>query len=418
MRIYCLEVKRVLKSRRSVILLLVALVMSVVMAWLPVMYEDINQYDESGNKVAELNGLDAIAYKKSLRSINNGEVTPEKLKEALSIYQSAVLPYGEDSIYSGDFPTGLYMEKVFPVKALLGRLPEAFANPKTGQGASLLEISLNKLDGYYEQTVQHLKDIMQMEQKGHPAAQKQALQKYTEVITPFQLYAGYSRDAFDYIVLFIFLFVILCAAAVTPTFSDEYQTGSDSILRCTKHGRSRLATVKIMAALTIFTTAFVICISLHLLISNLAFGKECMKTSMQMLFSVISLPAFNLGQLQIALAIGGLISMLATISFTLFLSAKCKDSISVILIAMVMCLLPIFTYAAGANWLTFILPSGGIGMQNSLLYQLTGFNFLHIGKVSMWTPYVVLIASVVEIPVFLFLAVRTYCKHQVVNSPQ
>lgn len=414
MRIYWLEVKRVLKSRRSVILLLIALVMSMVMAWLPVMYQYINQYDESGNKVAELNGLDAIAYAKSLRSVNNGEVTPEKLKKALNIYQSAVLPYGEDSIYSGDFPPGLYMEKVFPVRALLGRLPEAFANPKTGQGASLLEISLNKLDGYYEQTVQHLKDIMQMEQKEHPAAQKQALQKYTEVITPFQLYAGYSRDAFDYIVLFIFLFVILCTAAVTPTFSDEYQTGSDSILRCTKHGRSRLATVKIMAALTVFTTAFVICISLHLLISNLAFGKECMKTSMQMLFSVISLPAFNLGQLQNALATGGLISLLATISFTLFLSAKCKDSISVILIAIVMCLLPIFTYAAGANWLTFILPSGGIGMQNSLLYQLIGFNFLHIGQVSMWTPYVLLIASVIEIPIFLFFAVRTYCKHQVV----
>lgn len=413
MRIFCLEVKRVLKSRRSVILLFITLVMSVIMAWLPVMYEGINQYDESGNKVAELNGLDAIAYKKSLRSVNNGEVTPEKLKEALNIYQSAVLPYGEDSIYSGDFPMGLYMKKVFPVRALLGRLPEAFANPKTGQGASLLEISLNKLDGYYEQTVQHLQDIMQMEQKEHPAAQKQALQKYTEVITPFQFYAGYSRDAFDYIVLFIFLLTILCTAAVTPTFSDEYQTGSDSILRCTKHGRFRLATVKIMAALTIFTTTFVICISLHLLISKLAFGKECMKTSMQMLFSVISLPAFNLGQLQIALAIGGLISLLATISFTLFLSAKCKDSLSVILIAIVMCMLPIFSYAAGANWLTFVLPSGGIGMQNSLLYQLIGFNFLHLGQVSMWTPYVVLIASAIEIPVFLFFAVRTYCKHQV-----
>ncbi|BCJ94128.1 ABC transporter permease [Anaerocolumna cellulosilytica] len=413
MRIYLLEVKRVLKSRRSIILLLIALLMSAVMAWLPVMYEDINQYDQNGNKVAELNGLDAIAYKKSLRSANDGEVTPEKLKEALTIYQSAVQPYGEDSIYSGEFPTEIYIKKVFPVEALLGRLPETFSDPKTGQGTSLMEISPDKLDGFYEQTVQHMKDIMQMEQKGHPSAQEQSLQKYAEVKMPFQFYPGYSRDAFDYIVLFIFLLVILCTAAATPTFSNEYQTGSDSILRCTKHGRSRLAIVKIMAALTIFTAAFIICISLHLLISNLAFGTECMKTSMQMLFSVISLPAFNLGQLQIALAIGGLLSLLATISFTLFLSAKFKDSISVILIAIVMCLLPIFTYSAGANWLTFILPSGGIGMQNSLLYQLTGFAYLHIGKISVWSPYVIMAAAIIEIPVFLFLAVRDYCKHQV-----
>lgn len=413
MRIYLLEVKRVLKSRRSIILLLIALVMSAVMAWLPVMYEDINQYDPNGNKVAELNGLDAIAYKKSLRSANNGVVTPDKLKEALTLYQSAVQPYGEDSIYSGEFPIKLYMEKVFPVEALLGRLPEAYSDPKTGQGTSLMEISPDKLDGFYEQTVQHLKDIMQMEQKGHPAAQKASLQKYTEIKTPFQFYPGYSRDAFDYIVLLIFILVILCTAAATPTFSNEYQTGSDSILRCTKYGRSRLATVKIMAALTIFTATFIICISLHLLISNLAFGTECMKTSMQMLFSVISLPAFNLGQLQIALAIGGIISLLATLSFTLFLSAKFKDSLSVILIAIVVCLLPIFTYSAGANWLTFLLPSGGIGMQNSLLYQLTGFTYLHLGQASIWSPYVTLAAAIIEIPVFLFLAVRTYCKHQV-----
>lgn len=413
MRIYWVEVKRVLKSRRSVVILLIALAMSVVMAWLPVIFEDINQYDENGNKVAELNGLDAIRYKKSLRLAGNGEVTPEKLKEALIIYQSAVQPYGEESIYSGDFPSDIYMKKVFPVEALLSRLPEAFSDSKTGQGTSLMEISPDQLDRFYEQTVQHLNDIMQMEQKRHPVAQEQALRKYKEVETPFQFYSGYSRDAFDYIVLSIFLLVILCTAAATPTFSSEYQTGSDSILRCTKHGRSRLAIVKIMAALTIFVVMFILCISLHLLISNLAFGTECLKTSMQMLFSVISLPALNLGQLQIVLAFGGLLSLLATISFTLFLSAKFKDSISVILIAIVMCLLPMFTYPSGANWLTFFLPSGGIGTQNSLLYQLTGFNFLHIGTASVWSPYIIMAAAIIEIPVFLSLAVRTYCKHQV-----
>lgn len=414
MDMYWLEVKRVLKSRRSMVLLLIALVMSGVMAGLPVMFEDINHYDENGHKVGELNGLDAIAYKKSLRLAYSGEVTPEKLKEALTIYQRAVGPYGEDSIYSGEFPTGLYLEKVFPVEGVLGRLPEAFADPKTGQGRSLLDISPDALDGFYEQTVQHVKDIMQMEQRDHPAARQHALQSYTEVKTPFLLYPGYSRDAFDYMVLFIFLLVILFTAAVTPTFCNDYQTGSDSILRCTKHGRSRLARVKIMAALTIFALGFILCMSLHLLISNLAFGAECRKTSMQMLFSVISLPGFNLGQLQMVLAMGGLLSLLAMLSFTLYLSAKFKDSVAVVLMALVMCLLPLFTYSAGANWLTFILPSGGTGMQNSLLYQLTGFAYLHIGQASVWSPYVTIGAAVIEIPVFLFLAVRTYCQHQVV----
>ena len=54
---------------------------------------------------------------------------------------------------------------------------------------------------------------------------------------------------------------------------------------------------------------------------------DCLKTSFQMLYSIINLPNINLGQLQIILAAAGLLSVLATVSCTLFLSAKCKDYI-------------------------------------------------------------------------------------------
>lgn len=413
MRIYWLEMKRILKSRRAMILLIIALGISAVMAYLPVTFESINYQDKNG-KVIMLNGKDAITYKKSIRSVHNGEVTPEKLKAALETYQSTVSQYEGINIDSEEFPLDVYTEMISPIRPLLGKLPEAFADPETGIGANLTDISPNEVDRFYEQCTQHLKDVMQMEQKKYPTAQEQSLQKYTEVKTPFQLYAGYSKDAFDYIELFIFVLVIICTAIAAPTFSDEYQTGSDSILRCTKHGRFRLAITKVAVALTIFVVSFVVCISLHLLISNLAFGPECMKTSLQMLFSVINLSALNLGQFQVVLAMGGLLSLLATVSFTLFLSAECKDSLSVILIAFVSCLLPIFAYTAlGANWISSILPSAGVGMQNNLLFQLINFHYLHIGQISLWTPYVILVATAVEIPVFLFLAVRAYCKHQV-----
>ena len=59
MRLFCLEVKRVLKSRRTLILLAVALVMSVVMAYLPIAFESINRPNQDGTKT-ELNGMEAI----------------------------------------------------------------------------------------------------------------------------------------------------------------------------------------------------------------------------------------------------------------------------------------------------------------------------------------------------------------------
>lgn len=414
MRIYRLELKRLLQSRRTVLLLLAALVLSALMAWLPVRYEDINQYDGQGNKVAQLNGSEAIQYKKSLRSGINGEVTPDKLAKALSAYQTAVKPYGEDRIYSGEFPMKLYMEQVFPLEALLNRVPEAYANPKTGKAASLMELTPEQMEGFYPQTVRHLQDIMQMEQEEHPAAQGQSLQRYSKVQTPYLFYPGYTKDAFDYIALYLFLLVILSTAAVAPTFSGEYQTGSDPILRATRHGRSRLAWVKIIAALSLYAAAFIICMALHLLISNLAFGKETMSTSIQLLFSVISLPAFNLGQLQLALVAGGGLTLLATLSFALYVSARCRDSLTGLLLTLGMCLLPIFAYSADAGWLAYSLPSGGVGLQNGLLYQLTGFNYLHIGQMSLWSPYFLLTAAAIEIPLFLWLAMRAYGKHQVV----
>jgi hypothetical protein len=412
MRIYWLEMKRVLKSRRIIILLLILLVMSAVMAYLPVTFESINYQDKNG-KVIMLDGLDAIKYKKSIRSVYNGDVTPAKVKTALESYQSTISRYKGIDVESNDFPLAVYAEKISPIMPLLGKLPEVFADPKTGMGTNLKDISPDEVDQLYKKTVQHLNNYMQLEQKGS-VAQEQAVKKYAKVKTPFLLYAGYSISAFEWIELFIFVLVILCTAMAASTFSNEYQTGSDSILRCTKQGRFRLAITKAAAALTLFVVTFVVCILLHLLISDLFFGPECMKTSIQMLFSVTSLPALNLGQLQIVLATGGLLSLLATVSFTLFLSAKCKDSLIAILIAFTSCLLPIFANSAlGENWISCILPSAGVGMKNSLLYQLIDLNYLHIGPISLWTPDVILVATAVEIPVFLLLAVRAYCKHQV-----
>lgn len=117
--------------------------------------------------------------------------------------------------------------------------------------------------------------------------------------------------------------------------------------------------------------------------------------------------------MQIVISLVGLISVLACVYCTFFLSAKCKDTLTVLLIAIGIVLIPTFAYTAlGVNWISAIFPSAGLGMQNNFLYQLINFNYLHIGGMSFWTPYTILISALIEIPVFLFLTVRTYCRHQ------
>ena len=52
-------------------------------------------------------------------------------------------------------------------------------------------------------------------------------------------------------------------------------------------------------------------------------------------------------------------------------------------------------------------------MQNNFRSQLADFNYLNIGGMSFWTPHVILISAGIELFVFTFLAIHSYCRHQV-----
>ena len=113
MRLFCLEVKRVLKSRRTLILLAVALVMSIAMAYLPIAFESINRPNPDGTKT-ELDGMETIEFKRDLYSAINGEVTPEKVSEALKTYQDLINEYGP--LESDTFPVSVSVKQIVPIR--------------------------------------------------------------------------------------------------------------------------------------------------------------------------------------------------------------------------------------------------------------------------------------------------------------
>ena len=170
MRLFRLELKRILKSRRTLILLAIALLLSVAMAYLPISFEGINRPNEDGT-VTELDGLAAIKYKQDLYKTSAGEVTPDRIKSALETYQSCVREYGP--VEEEGFPLAVYIEKIVPFRHLLMGLPETFADPVTGIGADLMDIDPNDIDGaYYEKCAEHLQDVMRNEQRENETAQQ------------------------------------------------------------------------------------------------------------------------------------------------------------------------------------------------------------------------------------------------------
>lgn len=64
--------------------------------------------------------------------------------------------------------------------------------------------------------------------------------------------------------------------------------------------------------------------------------------------------------------------------------------------------------------MVYMLPASGIGLRNSLLYQLVNLNFSRIGGIDIWTPSFIFFIAIVELLLFSVLSMRPYCKHEVV----
>lgn len=414
MRLMKLELKRVLKTRLTLILLTFSLVLSLVMAYIPTTFSYVSYLDDNGNTI-KLLGLDAVQYLKTLQSDTAGEVTPQKVRQAVEDYQTCLTKYGVENTY--DLPEGVYEAEILPYAPLLHGVREAFADPDSGIAPSLMDIDPEKIEDFYSACEARLDSLMKLEQRDHPRAQEAAKRLYSRVETPYQLYPGYITDAMDYQLLLSFLIVLFCTVIAAPIFTSDYQTGADDIYRCTKYGRVKFAVTKLLSALLICGTAFSLCAVVFLLVSNSLYGWECTKTSIQMLYSIVNLPNLNLGQLQWVCAGGYLLCLLATVSFTLFLSSRLRNVVASLAVALVCCILPVILYAALPSeigqWIYTILPAGGVALQTSFLYTLVDFAFWNMGNLAIWTPYVMLGAYCVEIPLFLCLAVYSYCTRKV-----
>ncbi len=410
MRIFLLEVKRVLRTRMTWVLLGVSLALTAFLAYIPVTYE--GAVIEEDGKETELQGIQAARFYRQYNDTIYGEVTAEKLREAIEKRLEIYPVY--DSEYGENIPSDVYYKELAPSEPYVHGIREVFADPKTGIAPQMLEIPPEYAEGYYERLTERLSSIMKMEQKDYPSAEKIAQEKFGKVERPYTYYYGANSNSMDYQVLLIFAVTIFCVVIAAPVFSAEYQTGADDILRCTRHGRLKLAAVKILSALLITGTAFVLCGALFILITNSLFGWEGTKTSIQILYSATSLPACHVGQLQWANLAGSFLILLSCISFTLFLSARMKNNVSALAAGLFFVILPVVAEAAlpgaAGTWLGCFLPSGGIGMSNCLLYSLVDYHFLHVGQASVWNVDLLLIVRAAEIPLFIFLTAYTYCR--------
>ena len=412
MNLYRLELKRVCKTRMTAILLAIALVLAVVMAYLPVTFIGWTELDASGNKVS-YTGLKAIRKRQEQQV--SGTITPDVMQEALETYQRVYRQYDASSI--NDIPVEVFYKELARYQPLVNNAKEAFADPKTGMAPGVMGLTAEDMQNFYSQLPKRLESVIWLEQSGKPGyeqAQAIAQKKFDAVQKPFTYSFGVSPDAMDYQTLLSLLLTLLCAVIAAPVFASDAQTGAQDIQLCTKNGGLRLAAAKLAAAFSITGAAYLLCGVVWILVTNALFGWESTQTSVQWLFSVTSLLPYTVGQMEWVMLVANFLIFFAEVAFVLMASVWAKNNLTALSVALISVVAPLIVYmvvpGSFGEWLSTLIPAGGIGLSNALLYKMISFDFLYAGGHAFFQADVLLASAPIKIVLLVGLAAWGYLR--------
>ena len=405
MRLYYLEMKRLIRTKSVWILMIAMVVLAAVMAYVPVTF--IRAYKTDAGNVQAVTGVQAVKISKETRKDMEGEVTEEKIRQAIRVLNEMYQEYG--SSFMEEVPADVYAEKIYPIMPVLNVIEQVLVpDGKNLYNMEAFDVKEEDAATIYEKYREEIQGLSQ-----NPELVKEMQKISGSVKTPFTYESGMTLETVDYYTIYLFLVMFAFIVIASPVYAAEYQTGADDVIRCTKNGRVRIAVTKILVTFTLAVATFVASSLTIVAVLYILYGGSGFGTSIQMGY-VFYLPALTIGsmlKLQIA---GGVLFTLATVSFVLFLSSKCKNVQTALISAFGIAILPMILNMAGnnnvLNIMRCILPTGGFGLINGLQSELMARNFALVAGHYIWLPYILLVAAAVAVPVFVGLTIVSYCR--------
>lgn len=405
MRLYYLEMKRLIRTKSVWILMIAMVVLAAVMAYVPVTF--IRAYKTDAGNVQAVTGVQAVKISKETRKDMEGEVTEEKIRQAIRVLNEMYQEYG--SSFMEEVPADVYAEKIYPIMPVLNVIEQVLVpDGKNLYNMEAFDVKEEDAATIYEKYREEIQGLSQ-----NPELVKEMQKISGSVKTPFTYESGMTLETVDYYTIYLFLVMFAFIVIASPVYAAEYQTGADDVIRCTKNGRVWIAVTKILVTFTLAVATFVASSLTFVAVLYILYGGSGFGTSIQMGY-VFYLPALTIGsmlKLQIA---GGVLFTLATVSFVLFLSSKCKNVQTALISAFGIAILPMILNMAGnnnvLNIMRCILPTGGFGLINGLQSELMARNFALVAGHYIWLPYILLVAAAVAVPVFVGLTIVSYCR--------
>ena len=380
-------------------------VLAAVMAYVPVTF--IRAYKTDAGNVQAVTGVQAVKISKETRKDLEGEVTEEKIRQAIRVLNEMYQEYG--SSFMEEVSADVYAEKIYPIMPVLNVIEQVLVpDGKNLYNMETFDVKEEDAATIYEKYREEIQGLSQ-----NPELVKEMQKISGSVKTPFTYESGMTLETVDYYTIYLFLVMFAFIVIASPVYAAEYQTGADDVIRCTKNGRVRIAVTKILVTFTLAVATFVASSLTFVAVLYILYGGSGFGTSIQMGY-VFYLPALTIGsmlKLQIA---GGVLFTLATVSFVLFLSSKCKNVQTALISAFGIAILPMILNMAGnnnvLNIMRCILPTGGFGLINGLQSELMARNFALVAGHYIWLPYILLVAAAVAVPVVVGLTIVSYCR--------
>ena len=394
-----MEIKRLLKTRSVVVLAVIALVLSLAMAIIAV----LGEYSiERASDTEWINhyGLDSIAYERERVAAMEGDVTLELLEE-YDQFAAAIEPYGP-------------AESDWPIE-MQERYDNSYSdNPiYTSVGGKTQHAA-----EYYEQRKADIWRTVRAEYG--PAAADAALAIDESAEYPFYYEygfgsSGYNRRVMVQLGTVIFALAFICSIVSIPVFSDGRVSNADTIFKCTKYGRGKLARTRILTAFTLWAVLYLVCAAAFCAIILVAYGPD--RSSMQLIAGSHVLGDVTMNGCLALCVLSGLLSSLAMSALVMFLSTHIRSPLIVLAVVITVEFLPILltfwmNHTQAGMWVRLLLPNSGAGFVDWMYTELFSLDFLTLGSIALWTPFVMLAAPVIETPVFALLAKRAYVRHE------
>ena len=409
---YKLELKRLLKTRSTWILMAAALLITLVLCCVNIFGAYYYSYDGKS-----YHALDATEMREIVTASAEGEWTSERIHDVfaqideVSANRRGIAVEGETNdnyeIVTGGNNSGAASIAGY-TNTFLRSIPQVF-------DVYMDEIRPDMAAQYYTQRKAYIEEVMTLNYG--PAAAEAALRLDENTTEPFYYEFGFGTgsDIASTLPVSLFAIAVVCSIICVPVFASDYSTGADDIQRCTRYGCKRLGKSKLLAAMTLSTALYIICTAGFVALTLAVYGDD--KTSAQLALDALVLIGIDMNGVLVLTLIAGFLSVLAMTAFTLWLSARMRSSVAVLAVALAVAMTPTFLVillreSALGDWLRLILPSGGLGLGTGMFVDIQIGEFLTLGSLALWTPFVMLAAPVIETPVFALLAKRAYVRHE------